>query len=151
MYLSILYFLCFHCRQLSNLVKSEFDKVSEPCNNMIMTEQERIHCELTAHMFRAMAHPLRVFLLDRLSTKAWCVCELAAEAEVDKSVASKHLSILREAGLVESTRHGTQIEYSLTAPCVLELASCAEGAVLINRKKSLGINPDREDQGIVQD
>lgn len=100
-------------------------------------------------MFRAMAHPLRIFLLDQLSTKPWCVCELAAEAGVEKSVASKHLSILKEAGLVESTRRGTQIEYSLTAPCVLELASCAEGTVLTNRKKSLGINPDREDQGIV--
>lgn len=105
-----------------------------------------MHCELTAHMFKALAHPLRVFLLDRLSNKPWCVCELAAEAGVDKSVASKHLSILREAGLVESTRLGTQIQYSLTAPCVLELASCAEGTVLTNRKKSLGINAVREDQ-----
>ncbi|MCX6097130.1 MAG: metalloregulator ArsR/SmtB family transcription factor [Caldiserica bacterium] len=106
-----------------------------------------MHCELTAHMFKAMAHPVRVFLLDKLSVRPWCVCELAAEAGVDKSVASKHLSMLREAGLVESTRRGTQIEYSLSAPCVLELASCAEGTVLTNRKKSLGINPDSEAQG----
>lgn len=118
---------------------------------MFMTEQERLHCELTAHMFRAMAHPLRIFLLDKLSAKPWCVCELAAEAGVEKSVASKHLSILREAGLVEATRFGTQIRYSLTAPCVLELASCAEGAVLTNRKRSLGISPDREDQDTARD
>lgn len=109
-----------------------------------MTEQERMHCELTAHMFRALAHPLRVFLLERLSVRPWCVCGLATEAGIDKSVASKHLSMLREAGLVESTRLGTQIQYSLSAPCVLELASCAEGTVLTNRKKSLGINPDHE-------
>ncbi len=99
-------------------------------------------------MFRAMAHPLRVFLLNKLSVKPWCVCELAAEAGVEKSVASKHLSILREAGLVEATRLGTQIRYSLIAPCVLELASCAEGAVLTNRRKSLGINPDMERQDV---
>lgn len=105
-----------------------------------------MHCELTAHMFKAMAHPVRVFLLDKLSKRPWCVCELATEAGVDKSVASKHLSILREAGLVEATRLGTQIQYSLIASCFLELASCAEGTVLTNRKKSLGINPDREDQ-----
>lgn len=111
---------------------------------MFMTEQERMHCELTAHMFKALAHPIRVFLLERLSTRQWCVCELAAEAGVEKSVASKHLSMLREAGLVESRRFGTQIQYSLTAPCVLELASCAEGTVLTNRKKSLGVDPDHE-------
>jgi len=97
-------------------------------------------------MFRALAHPLRVFLLERLSVRPWCVCKLAAEAGVDKSVASKHLSILREAGLVESARLGTQIHYTLTAARVLELASWAEGTVLTNRKKSLGINPDRKDR-----
>jgi predicted transcriptional regulator len=64
---------------------------------MVMTEQERMHCELTAHMFRALAHPLRVFLLERLSVGQWCICELATEAGIDKSVASKHLSMLREA------------------------------------------------------
>jgi ArsR family transcriptional regulator len=111
---------------------------------MFMTEQERMHCELTAHMFKALAHPVRVFLLERLSVRQWCVCELAAEAGIEKSVASKHLSMLREAGLVESRRLGTQIQYSLTAPCVLELASCAEGTVLTNRKRSLGIDSDRE-------
>ncbi|RIE10785.1 ArsR family transcriptional regulator [Candidatus Cryosericum hinesii] len=110
-----------------------------------MTEQERIHCELTAHMFKAMAHPLRVFLLTRLATRPWCVCELAAEAEVEKSVASKHLSLLKEAGLVDAMRIGTQIRYSLTVPCILDLASCAERCVLTNRKKSLGIDPGRDE------
>ncbi len=107
-----------------------------------------MHCELTAHMFRALSHPLRIFLLDRLRSGSRCVCELAADAGVDKSVASKHLSILREAGIVDCTRFGIQTHYFLTAPCVLELASCAEGVVLTNRRKSLGINPEVEDEVI---
>jgi len=69
----------------------------------------------------------------------------AAEAGVEKSVASKHLSLLKEAGLVDAMRIGTQIRYSLTVPCVLDLASCAERCVLTNRKKSLGIDPGRDE------
>jgi DNA-binding transcriptional ArsR family regulator len=115
-----------------------------------MADQERMHCELAAHMFRALAHPLRIFLLDQLRAGPRCVCELATDAGVDKSVASKHLSILKEAGIVDCTRLGTQVHYSLIAPCVLKLASCAEGVVLTNRRKSLGINPDTEEGSIAR-
>ncbi len=90
-------------------------------------------------MFKALAHPMRVFFLEKLKEKPWCVCELAAEAGIPKSAASKHLSQLREAGLVDDSRSGTRVEYSLTAPCVLELAACAEGTVLANRRKQLGL------------
>lgn len=96
-------------------------------------------CELRAHMFKALAHPLRLLMLEKLNEKPWCVCRLAADVGVDKSVASKHLSILREAGLVTDRRNGTLVEYTLAAPCVLQLAACAEGAVLQNRKDRLGI------------
>lgn len=90
-------------------------------------------------MFKAMAHPMRIFFLEKLSQKPWCVCDLATEAGIPKSAASKHLSQLKEAGLVEDLKSGTRVEYSLTAPCVLQLAACAEGVVLNNRKKQLGL------------
>ena len=96
-------------------------------------------CELRAHMFKALAHPLRILMLEKLETRPWCVCKLAVELGVDKSVASKHLSILKEAGLVSDERRGTIVEYSLAAPCVLKLAACAEGAVLRNRMRRLGL------------
>ncbi len=95
--------------------------------------------ELRAHMFKAMAHPVRMQLLEKLKERSWCVCELAAEVGISKSVASKHLSQLKEAGLIDDDRRGTTAEYSLTAPCVLDLAECAEGAVLMNRRRKLGI------------
>lgn len=104
-----------------------------------MNEDEKRRCELRAHMFKAMAHPVRIFLLDKLKEDSWCVCELAAEAGIPKSAASKHLSQLKEAGLVNDVKKGTQVEYHLTAPCVLEIASCAEGTVLENRRRNLGL------------
>ena len=93
--------------------------------------------ELRAHMFKALAHPLRLQMLDKLQEKPWCVCELAEELQINKSMASKYLSQLKEAGLVDDEKRGTTVEYHLTAPCVLEIAACAEGAVLMNRRRKL--------------
>ena len=78
-------------------------------------------------------------MLEKLNVRPWCVCDLAAELGIDKSVSSKYLSILKEAGLVTDEKRGTLVEYSLAAPCVLDLAACAEGAVLMNRKRRLGV------------
>ena len=104
-----------------------------------MTEDEKVRCEMRAHMFKALAHPVRIFFLEKLREKPWCVCMLAEEAGIPKSAASKHLSQLKEAGLIDDEKKGTQVEYTLTAPCVLDMASCAEGTVLQNRRKRLGI------------
>ncbi len=105
-----------------------------------MTSDEAKRYELRAHMFKALAHPMRIFMLEKLKDRPWCVCELAAEVGIDKSVASKHLSQLKEAGLIDDEKRGTLVEYRLTAPCVLNLAACAEGAVLENRKRRLGLD-----------
>ena len=96
--------------------------------------------ELKAEMFKALAHPMRIAMLDKLKERNWCVCELAAEVGIDKSVASKHLSQLKAAGLVDDEKRGTLVEYRLVAPCVLELASCAEGTILENRRKRLDVS-----------
>ena len=104
-----------------------------------MTNEEAVRYGQRAHMFKALAHPMRIFMLEKLKERAWCVCELAAEVGIEKSVASKHLSQLKEAGLVDDEKRGTLVEYRLAAPCVLNLAACAEGAVLENRKRRLGV------------
>ncbi len=93
--------------------------------------------ELKAEMFKALSHPMRILMLDKLKERPWCVCELATEVGIDKSVASKHLSQLKTAGLIDDEKRGTLVEYRLVAPCVLELAACAEGSVLQNRRKRL--------------
>ena len=102
---------------------------------------------LKAEMFKALSHPVRILMLERLREKPWCVCELAVEAGVGKSVASKHLSQLRAAGLVEMERRGTQVEYRITAPCILDMADCAEGSILESRRRRLGIEAIRESAG----
>ncbi|MDA8425630.1 MAG: metalloregulator ArsR/SmtB family transcription factor [Treponema sp.] len=104
-----------------------------------MKDQSLGRYELKAEIFKALAHPMRLLLLDKIKERPRCVCELAAEVGIDKSVASKHLSQLKAAGLIEDEKRGTLVEYHLLAPCVLELAACAEATIVESRQKRLAM------------
>jgi ArsR family transcriptional regulator len=104
-----------------------------------MDEKKLRRYILRAEMFKALAHPMRILMLEKLKQKPWCVCELAAEVGIDKSVASKHLSQLKNVGLIEDKKRGTLVEYSLVTTCVLDMAGCAEETILNNRRKKLDL------------
>jgi len=103
-----------------------------------MDERSQKRFELRAEIFKALAHTMCLQLLEKLEERPRCVCELAVEFGIGKSVASKHLSQLRAAGLIEDERRGTLVEYRLVAPCVLDMARCAEGTILGNRQEPSG-------------
>lgn len=108
-----------------------------------MDENTRRRYELRAEMFKALAHPMRIYMLEKLRSRTWCVCELAAAVGIEKSVASKHLSQLKSAGLIQDEKHGTLVEYRLIAPCVLDMAKCTEGTILENRRKRLDVADEK--------
>jgi ArsR family transcriptional regulator len=67
-----------------------------------------------ADRFRALADPTRVAIVNRLSsTDELCVCDLTAAFDLSQPTISHHLKILRDAGLVESSRRGTWAYYRL--------------------------------------
>jgi ArsR family transcriptional regulator, arsenate/arsenite/antimonite-responsive transcriptional repressor len=104
-----------------------------------MDERETRRYALRTEIFKALSHPMRLFMLEKLRERPWCVCELAAEVGIEKSVASKHLSQLKAAGIIEDEKHGTLVEYKLVAPCVLELAACAETSIIKSRQRRLDV------------
>jgi len=69
-------------------------------------------------LFRALCDPNRIALLARLSEcgRPCGVTELSGCCAVDFSVVSRHLRTLREAGVVDATRHGKEIFYEVRAP-----------------------------------
>jgi len=105
----------------------------------MISKEEQVRAERKAHMFKALAHPLRIYFLEKLNESPHCVSDLARLAGIPKSAASKHLSQLKEAGLINDSKTGTRVEYRITAPCVLKLAACADDTVLMNRKEQLGL------------
>ncbi len=79
-----------------------------------------------ARVFKALGHPTRLFLVETLAEGERCVCELSAGVEADMSTVSRHLAVLREAGIVEDEKRGAQVFYRLRAPCVLEVFACMD-------------------------
>ncbi len=84
-------------------------------------------CRRRAKVFKALGHPSRLFMALELSRGEQCVCRLQEMVGFDMSTISKHLSILREANLVEDERRGSQVFYRLTAPCMLSFIRCIDG------------------------
>ncbi len=63
---------------------------------------------------KAISDPTRVRMLKLLETGELCVCEIMDVLKIGQSIASKHLGILKTAGLVESRKRGTWSYYRLS-------------------------------------
>jgi len=81
-----------------------------------------------AKFFKALGHPTRLFLVERLSQGECCVCELQALVGADISTVSKHLSILKAAGVVADRKEGLKVFYRLRVPCITKFFDCVEEA-----------------------
>jgi len=67
-----------------------------------------------ASLLAAVADPIRLQLLHLLVGRTRCVCDLQPEPAIPGNLLSYHLKVLREAGLIEGTKRGRWIDYSLT-------------------------------------
>ena len=68
-------------------------------------------------------------MVESLCAGERCVCELQATVGSDISTVSKHLNILKEAGILQDERRGANIYYSLRMQCVANFLSCVEDFV----------------------
>jgi DNA-binding transcriptional ArsR family regulator len=71
-----------------------------------------------ALLFKALADPTRVSIVNRLAAGECCVCDLTAVFELAQPTVSHHLRILRDAGLIESERRGTSALYRLVPDAI---------------------------------
>ena len=91
-----------------------------------MNPEIRKEFERRTKIVKALAHPSRLFIVDQLTHGRRCVCELTEMIGVDISTVSKHLSLLRRAGLVIDHRQGARVFYSLTSACIPRFFDCLE-------------------------
>ena len=82
-----------------------------------------------ARILKAMAHPTRLVVIEELSKGELCVSEITAMTDADVSTVSKHLTILKNAGLVYDEKRGNCVYYNLRVPCVLDFMSCIEAVI----------------------
>jgi len=95
-----------------------------------MYPQARALCAARARVVKAMAHPTRLLVVDELSRHGQrCVHELTEMVGVDISTVSRHLSVLKNAGVICDEKQGQQVFYRLKMSCVLGFLKCVDTLV----------------------
>ena len=102
-----------------------------------MNARTKAKYEARARVIKAMAHPTRLFIVDQLSAKERCVAELTDMVGADMSTVSKHLSVLRGAGIITDDKRGAQVYYRLKTPCMLNFFTCVESVLQMTAKDQL--------------
>lgn len=99
-----------------------------------MTSAAQTKYKNQARIIKALAHPTRLFIVDELSRGERCVCEITDLVGVEMPTVSRHLGVLKSAGILETEKRGLQVFYRLRVPCVLNFFNCVE-AVQNNGRK----------------
>lgn len=74
------------------------------------------HYQCEAKLLKAIAHPIRLQILQALAAQPACVCDLMATIKRSQPYISQHLMVLRDVGLVEGKREGWNIRYYVIHP-----------------------------------
>jgi DNA-binding transcriptional ArsR family regulator len=80
--------------------------------------------EKQAEIAKAIAHPLRIAIVNFLKDGEQCVCDIADYVGSERSNVSRHLSVMVNAGLLEYRKEGLKVIYKLKTPCILDFFSC---------------------------
>jgi ArsR family transcriptional regulator len=88
-----------------------------------------------ARVLKALAHPTRLFIVNELSRGERCVCELTEMIGVEMPTVSRHLSLLRNVGILDDEKRGAQVFYRLRLSCVGNLFKCLEALQSISHTR----------------
>ncbi len=104
-----------------------------------MDTKTQARYEARARIVKALAHPTRLFIVDELAKGERCVCELTGMIGADTSTVSKHLTVLKSAGIVQDEKRGLMVYYTLRVPCIVNLFGCVEGVLLANLEEHMAL------------
>lgn len=101
-----------------------------------MAKHEQFQYEARAKVFKALAHPVRLRLINEIDRHGErCVCDLTAAVGLDMSTVSRHLSQLREAGILTHDKRGTTIVYRLRIKCLDGFLRCVDSVLQAEAKR----------------
>jgi small redox-active disulfide protein 2 len=115
-----------------------------------MDAKTQAQFEVRARILKALAHPSRLFMVDQLSHGERCVCELTAMVGADMSTVSKHLSVLKSAGVVADEKRGMQVYYRLKMPCVLRFFDCVGEVIEQTAREQMEMANIREGKALMK-
>jgi DNA-binding transcriptional ArsR family regulator len=106
---------------------------------MVMDTRTLARYDARAQVFKALAHPSRLLIVDQLMQSERCVCDLTALVGSDMSTVSRHLSVLKAAGVVADERRGAQIWYRLRMKCVTRFFACVDSELQRQARQQFGL------------
>jgi ArsR family transcriptional regulator, zinc-responsive transcriptional repressor len=77
-----------------------------------------------AECLKTLAHPHRLRIVEMLLQDRYTVGELAAALEVPSNIASGHLRLMQRCGMLEPTRDGKNVYYTIADPCLKKIMTC---------------------------
>lgn len=98
---------------------------------------EKIY-SLRAEIFKALSHPIRLKIVECVSKEEKSVGEIVKCVNAEASNVSRHLALLKKAGILSDRKEGLNIYYRLETPCVMDFFSCVNKVV----KTRLELNRD---------
>ena len=104
-----------------------------------MTNEEQNRTRAVSEVFKALGHPSRVFIVEKLKASEYCVCELSAMIGADMSTVSRHLSILKKAGIVTDRKEGTTVYYSLACNCLSQMLAGVENILRMQHQSQTAV------------
>ena len=91
--------------------------------------------KIRAEILKALAHPARVLLVNALTEGDRCVCQLNELVDINQSNISRHLAVLKRAGIVSERRDGMRVFHHLATPCILKAFECAVEVIRTDTKR----------------
>jgi ArsR family transcriptional regulator len=101
----------------------------------VKPRHSRQRYEARAVIAKALAHPTRLLILDSLQDTELCVCNITELVGADQSTVSKHLAILKQAGLVADRKKGVMAYYRVKVCCLQGFWDCIEKVLAENLKE----------------
>lgn len=93
--------------------------------------------ELKADVLKALGHPTRLAIVEMLAKGEKCVNEINEQIGADHSTISKHLSILKKAGILSDRKQGLNVYYKLEVTCVMNFINCITSVIESRAKREL--------------
>ncbi|MCJ7779140.1 MAG: metalloregulator ArsR/SmtB family transcription factor [Sedimentisphaerales bacterium] len=100
----------------------------------MLSKRKQLLFEKQAEIVKAIAHPLRIAIVDFLKDGEQCVCDIAEHIGSEQSNVSRHLSVMVLAGVLEHRKEGLWVIYKLKCPCILDFFTCIS-VILKNEAK----------------
>ena len=102
----------------------------------MLDRKKNLRYEKQAEIAKAVAHPVRVAIIDFLKDGEQCVCDIAERVGSERSNVSRHLSVMVRAGVLECRKEGLKVIYKLKTPCILDFFSCVTAVIKQQAKES---------------